>query len=247
MTRKGGGGSPQRIAAEIRKELRGILRLQADLRQPLDEFRADPDRPVGVPRFSVHLDRTWPKGVIGLRTGALTMKLPDERIQDQVLELAKAVWHLKDRLRQWAKATRSSEDVEAWAERSIDLRICADLANWKKHGRHQNVSRLDPQLDEVTFDTSRSGVLELQYDGATKKKTLLVSNTVPIPFHVDVLVKGGGTQGNAAEVIARAFGHWLPLVQRLGVLAGSDPESEALRRELFASRRATPGSGTAEH
>jgi hypothetical protein len=154
MTRKGGGRSPQRTAAEIRKELRGILRMQAELQQPLDEFWADPNRPVGVPRFYVRFDRSWPRGVIGLRIGVLKIKLPDERIQDHVLEFAKGVWHLKDRLHQWVKATGSGEDVEAWAEQSIDLRICADLANWKKHGRHQNISKLGLRKgDSVNYTT----------------------------------------------------------------------------------------------
>ena len=68
------------------------------------------------------------------RIGSKEVSLPDERIEDAVFSAAKAIWHLKDRLRKWCKLQRVKDEVEDYAKRCPDLLICADLANWKKHG-----------------------------------------------------------------------------------------------------------------
>ena len=124
-------------------------------------------------------------------------------------------------------------DVNAYAQRCPDLLICADLANWKKHGRSQNVSGCSPKLDAVHFDTSRSGVIEVFYDGASKEKELLVSNQVPIPWVIPVLVHDGLARlGDAVAIIAHAFEFWRSLVEQIGVLGGQDREATALRAEF---------------
>ena len=88
----------------------------------------------------------------------------------------------------------------------------------------------------VKFDTSKNGVVEFYYDGASKEKELLVTNPVPIPYVVEILLSNGtAALGDAVDIISQAFFGWLPLIQRLGVLAGSDRESEHLREILFPS------------
>jgi hypothetical protein len=60
---------------------------------------------------------------------------------------------------------------------------------------------------------------------------------VPIPYRVDVADGAGNVIGNAATIIRTGFDHWLPLIQRLGVLAGDGWEDSALRDVLFRGRR----------
>jgi hypothetical protein len=232
-SRKAKKGSSEQIAREMRSELRSIIRQFIDLRKPIQDFELDPDRPEAVPRFFVSFDRNRRRKITGLRIGSLTTRLPDERIEDATLSLAKSVWHLKDRLHRWIRATGADADVTAWTKGCRSLLICGDLANRKKHGGNDDNSGLDPRLTLIAFDTSKSGVLEMWYDGATKQHELLVSNPVPIPFRVEMAVKGDQVWADAVEVIHDGFRHWIPLIQKLGILDESDPESEVLRSTLY--------------
>jgi hypothetical protein len=142
--------------------------------------------------------------------------------------------HLKDRLNHYAKATKAGADSDAWANNDRNCQICGDIGNHKKHGHNQNHSGLSPQLvPEIVFDTSRSGLLEIYFDGATKHRELLVSNAVPIPYRVDIADGVGTVIGDAANIIRAGFDHWLPLIHQLGILAGAGRENAALRDILF--------------
>jgi hypothetical protein len=225
---------PDDIARDIRSELRSILRLRRDLYAPLRRFEpiADPDSGT---RYYVLFDTHPRKAIRGLKLGGLTqLRLPDERICDRVLEFAKAVWHLKDRLHRFAKTTGQLADLEGIADKSTALRVCADLANQKKHGRSENRSNLNPCLDLVVFDTSKNGSVELYYDGAMKDKEVIVANPNPIPYTVDVLINGDSTVlGDARQIIDNGLTDWLPVVQQLGLLSAADPETNALRTILI--------------
>src|SRR5438105_2875907 len=101
------------------------------------------------------------------------MTFPVESLTERVAHLAAAVWHLKDRLNHYAKATGSTADSTAWANGNRNTLICGDIGNHKKHGHNQNFSGLSPRLaGEVTFDTSRSGMIEYFCDGATNFQEL---------------------------------------------------------------------------
>jgi hypothetical protein len=179
-----------------------------------------------------------PKEIRGIQIKTNVLGLPDETIHDRVLEFAKTVWHLKDRLTQLADAIRQSIDLDAIAKQSTNLLVSADLANMKKHGRCENRSTLNPQLGPVKFDVSKSGPLELFYDGAMKCKELVVTHPVPIPFAVDVLVHDGASAlGDARDIIKLAFLDWLPIIQQLGVLSANEPEAAALHSILLAPDR----------
>ena|ERR1700722_14820024 len=229
------GAKSSNIAVGIRIELRSILRQTTDLRRPLTSFGQVDSRPEGQPRYYVMFDNNPRLVISGLRLGGLgQLSLPNERIIDSVYECAKSLWHLKDRLHQWAKATGSAVDIEAEAIKSHQLLVCADLANWKKHGVKQNRSGVSPSIELVTFDTHLSGGVELYTDGATKHQEVLVEKTVAIPYRVEVAGNNGANQlGNAIDIFERAFQDWLPTIRGMGVLAHSDPESEYLRRTLF--------------
>jgi hypothetical protein len=141
---------------------------------------------------------------------------------------------LKDRLNHYAKATGSAINADAWANGNYYLQICGDIGNLKKHGHNQNFSGANPKaVPEITFDTSRSGALEFYCDGATKQRELLVSDTSPIPYRVDVVDGAGNFLGSAADIIRTGFDHWLPVIWQLGILAGADREDENLRDVLF--------------
>lgn len=229
QTRTSANRTSHDIASDIRSELRSILRVRRDLYAPIQRFDALADAD-GSTRYYVLFDMHPRKAIQGLKLGGLKqLKLPDEPIHDHVLEFAKAVWHLKDRLRQFAKATNQYTDVNAIAGRSTNLLVAADLANRKKHGRNKNRSQLDPRLDLVAFDTSRSGPIEFYYEGAMKDKELIVTNPIPIPFTVDILVlDGNAVLGDARQIINDGLLDWLPIVQQLGILSTSDPETRAL-------------------
>jgi hypothetical protein len=233
-SRKTSKRSPEKIGGDIKTELRNILHNLCELLRPINRFYTSPDRPVGVPRHFVSFDTTPHREVTGLRTSILQMSFPVETISDRVALLAASVWHLKDRLNHYAKARRVAADSDAWANSDRNLQICGDIGNHKKHGHNQNHSGVNPLLvPEIVFDTSRSGLLEIYYDGATKHRELLVSNTIPIPYRVDVAEGAGSVIGDAAIIIRAGFDHWLPLIHQLGVLADTGREDAALRDVLF--------------
>jgi len=209
------------------------------LRQPLNMFQTVPVLADGSPRHYVVFDNKPHRKIRGLQTRAKAIKLPDEKIQDEVLNFAQSVWHLKDRLKQWAKLQKKKINIEALSKQSVHLQVCADLANQKKHGRMSNRSGLSPKLDEVSFDTSRSGMIELFYEGDCKEKELLVENTVPIPYSVDILINDGKESlGNAVEYICKAFDFWLPIIRELNILS-NDPESKKLIELLLNNKSLT--------
>src|SRR5258708_11370166 len=184
-SRKGGKHSPEKIGAEIKTELRNILHNLCEVLRPINRFWTSPDRPVGVPRYFVSFDTTPHREVTGLRTNILQMRFPVETISDRVALLAASVWHLKDRLNHYAKATGAAADSNIWANSHRNLQICGDIGNHKKHGNNQNFSGLNPRLvPEILFDTSCSGLLEIFQDAATKQQQLLVSSTGPIPHRI---------------------------------------------------------------
>jgi hypothetical protein len=233
-SRKAGKRSPERIRSEIKTELRNILHNLCELLRPINRFYTSPDRSVGVPRHFVCFDSAPHREVTGLRTNILQMSFPVETITDRVALLAASVWHLKDRLNHYAKATKAPANSDAWANSDRSLQICGDIGNHKKHGHNQNHSGVNPWLvPEIVFDTSRSGLLEFYYNGATKQRELLVSNPVPIPYRVDVADGAGTVIGDAATIIRAGFDHWLPLIHQLSVLAGAGQEDAALRDVLL--------------
>jgi len=225
------------LASEIRAELRSILRQFDELRRPISQFARYPNPAPGQPPFRVLFDNGPDRPITGLRTQINKLAVPDERILDAVLSLAKSIWHLKDRLSQWVRGNNLSEEVESHAKGCPDLLIAADLANRKKHGRSQNVSGQRPRLELVEFDTSQSGVVEFFYNGAMKEKELLVTNPKPLKFTVPVLTDGDTAPlGDAVEMLAHAFEHWKPLIRKIGALGDvKNPENRQLARRLLPS------------
>src|SRR4051794_15218340 len=114
-SRKRSKRSPERIGTEIKTELRNILHNLCELLRPINRFYTSLDRPVGVPRHFVCFDSTPHREVTGLRTNILQMSFPVETISDRVALLAASVWHLKDRLNHFVKATKAAADSDAWA------------------------------------------------------------------------------------------------------------------------------------
>ncbi len=234
--------SANEIADGIRKELRSILKMRLELCTPIDRFEPVVSAHDGESRHYVIFQSGRKPGFKGLLLGGLKVfTAPDERIHDAVLEFSKAVWHLKDRLIRFARIRGSSINFEEIAQQSNELLVASDLSNQKKHGGNDNRSGLDPYLSEVSFDTSNSGMVEIYYDGAIKEKGLIVSNPVPIPFSIDILANNGDQNlGDARIVLNSAFGHWLPTIRSLGVIAGDDPEERVLRESLFDEERRPP-------
>ena len=234
MSRRHSKISTEDIAREIRVELRGILRRYFELREPLRHFVRDPLIPLGGTCHYLMIGRGTPcRSHNPLKGSIKCVSVPDERIQHEVLEFAGTVWHLKDRLQRFARATKQAIDLEAHAKGKTDLLVCADLINAKKHSGSDNRSGFSPRLGNVEFDTSQSGVIELRYDGARKLSQIAVTIDMPIPYRVDIEGRDGiAVEEDAVRLIYRAFRVWLPLICDLGILNGDDPESIALRHDL---------------
>ena len=230
------------MTAEIHSELRGVLRLLHELRQPIGRFISLAIGPGRTQRHFVDFQEgTVPTDGERLKIRVKRLSLPDERIQGRFYALAQGIWHLKDRLKRWCRGTKAEVDVEAFSRRSSELLICADLANFKKHGRGRSRSGLDPRLTTIEFDTSKNGVIELHYDGATKEKELWVEHAVPIAFRAPIIgADDKVVVDDALPILLRAVDHWRLLIKRLGILDRDDPESAVLARLLFAA-----GAGSA--
>ena len=260
-TRSASPLSIEQVGYELRSEIRRILRKHAALSGPLQMFRRVDERTAGAPTYQVCFDimPPVPSGA-GLRIGVKELTQPDERIEDAVFDLARAVWHLKDWLKRWAKLRGTATSmVEDHAESSVELLIAADLINTKKHGGVHNRSGMYPYISLVSYDTSNSGVVEFWYRGDLKETTLLVTEPNPIPFRVPIWQGDGSWHrlddrqddgkriGDAAEVLMRGFVHWLPLMESLGVLDDYDrnPESSVLRVALAPLSKGTPSTAPA--
>lgn len=167
----------------------------------------------------------------GLRYGSLqTLIFPHEGILDAILSFAVSVWQFKDYLKSAAQSS-ARDKVEAFAEKSTELKIVADLANQKKHARvNKPRSGLSPKLgilrDDhlsvgvVSFDTSRSGMFEFAYNGKNRAHRIWVSNPLPIPFSTEIIVStpsGPASKGDAVTFIYAAFKQWERLVPTLGI------------------------------
>ncbi len=222
------------VLAEVRHDLRNLIRIRDDLRTPLERFEERPDRETG-PRFYITFDLRPRRAIKGLKLGGLkNLSLPDERISNDVLDFAASVWHLKDKLHRLSKPQRSGVNIESFAESHVCLLTCSDLANTKKHGANENRSCLNPHLGLVNFDLSRCGQIEFFYDGASKEKEVLVEHPRPIPFTVDLQIHDGSAcLGDAIEFVARGLKDWLPLLNKLHVLAPGDRETEYLCQSLL--------------
>jgi len=197
-------------------------------------FQEMPDRPAGHPTFRVAFDNFPPKTIHGLIHRTNTITMPDEHIIDNVLNFAQSIWHLKDRLDAWSKGTSRPFDAKKIYSQSLHLLVCSDLANSKKHGRSDDRSKLSPHLKpEIELDTSKSGLLELFYDGTRKEKELYVTNPSPILYKVKIFGKQKKIiADNAVAYLFEAFKLWIPAIKQLDVLQVGCPESEALIREI---------------
>ena len=143
--RTGNKADPNIIAKEIRSEIRRAIRKHNELSQPLRLFRPTEARPEGHPRYQVCFDLgpREPTGA-GLRYSCAEVARPDERLEDLVYDFARSVWHLHDRLHQWAKAKHlllsRPRRIMDHARNCKELLIAADLINRKKHGANENLS-----------------------------------------------------------------------------------------------------------
>lgn len=227
------------VLKEILQELRSIVRQREHLLRPINMFQTIESIPEDKPRHRVVFDTRPAKPIKGLMVGAKRIKLPDEKIIDDVLGYAKSVWHLKDRLGLWSTLRRSEFDIEEIINKSMELMVCSDLANRKKHGRSDNRSGFYPKLNvEVEFDTSKNGVLEFFYNGVLREKELLVTNRVPISYKVEILKENGNVLSNdAVEYISQAFNRVLPIVEHLEVLDQEISGGKELKLMLFCGGR----------
>lgn len=169
------------------------------------------------PRYYILFDLKPSRPINGLKHKSLNnFSLHDETIQGKVYELAKAVWHLKDRINQWHRFQSIKLDVNHTTNNCKELLICSDLANHKKHGRNPNKSGLNPYVGLVNFDLSNNGNTEIYYDGAAKQKEVLVEFNAPVPYTINLNKLDDDTIiDSATTVIMTGFKQWIPILNRI--------------------------------
>lgn len=215
------GGNPSaRQVEDLEQEIRSIKRQYHALKSPIADFeRLDP---LSEPQ--------------GLRVGGIPeIVFPHEGILDAVLNLAQSVWHFKDYLKD-AVPESQRRAIEVFVDQVDGLKVCADLANEKKHAtlkrrRSKRTPVLGvmvdnrPLLGVVAFDTSKNGMVEFAYDGKTKAYRFWVSTPLPFLFRTEIIVstqQGAESSGDAADFIFAAFKRWEDLMQSLGIKVRPD-------------------------
>lgn len=217
-----------KLADEIKKELRSIIRQWDTLRKPLQCSEKVRHLSDNSPHYRIE--------------GAQS----HEELVELILRFAGSVWQLKDRLKLWVKAKglelrdtttngrQIKTSIEETTGKSINLLLCADLYNLKKHGKLDRPrTEYSPILKGVSFDTSKSGVISIIHDvDGSKTGDILVTHPAPVPYRIEIL-SGDGTKsfGDALVVITRGFGYWIPVIRRLGVL-GDEFESKWIAKKL---------------
>jgi hypothetical protein len=216
----------QHLADAIKEELRSIIRQWDKLHKPLRCSEKVSPFSEGSPRYRIE--------------GAQSF----EELEELILRFAGSVWHLKDRLNQWVKIKELKEiaangeqkeiSIEQMAKESQNLLLCADLYNMKKHGKfgRNPKTTFSPILNGVSFDTTKSNVIGICYDGASKMGDILATNPELVPYRVEILSGDHKRRfGNAVVVITRGFGYWIPLLRQLGILR-DDLESKWIMENL---------------
>ena len=226
--------STENLASEIKEELRSIIRQWDKLHKPL-RCSEKVNVPEGSPCYRIEGAQSY------------------EELQELVLRFAGSVWQLKDRFKSWVTVKglklreaesngkqgktyigKEAKDViEKEAGKSLNLLLCADLTNTKKHGKlNRPRTKYLPILNGISLDTQRSGVIGIKYDGASKSGDIVAANPEPVPCRIEIL-SGDGKYcfGDAVVVITRGFGHWTPFIRQLGVL-GDDSESRWISDNL---------------
>lgn len=219
------------------RELRGVARLLIEVNSPITHF-VSVARPHGRPGLWVGFDTSPPFNIDGLRVRVKILDVPEDRTLARGYELAKAIWHLKDWIKTCAPLFgHAPQEVEAHAAALPEMLVCADLANFKKHGGPLKSPRCDwePRLGpEVVFDLSKSGLIEMYYDGARKRTALYVSESQPIPTYLPVLVNDGSAclRDDFGRIARNCVIHWNQLIQAWKLLDPQHPEALAISTDL---------------
>ena len=210
----------ENLANEIKVELRSIIRQWDKLHKPL-RCSEKVNIPEGSSYYRIEGAQSY------------------EEFHELLLCFAGSVWQLKDRFKLWVK-TKGSDgkqvqtSIEKMVEKSLNLLLCADLYNIKKHGKLKYPrTHYAPILNSISFNTSKSGVIGINYDGqASKTSDIVATNPEPVPYRVEIL-SGDGKYcfGNAVVVITRGFGHWIPFIIQSGILK-KDTESKWIADNL---------------
>ncbi len=219
--------STENLVSEIKKELRSIIRQWNKLHKPL-RCSEKVNVPEGAPCYRIEGAQSY------------------EELHELLLRFAGSVWQLKDRLKLLVKAKglelretvsngkQARTSIEKMVTKSPNLLLCADLYNTKKHGKLNHPrTNFSPILNGISFDTSKSGVIGINYDGqASRTGDIVATNPEPVSCRIEIL-SGDGKNcfGDAVVVITRGFGYWIPVIRQLGVL-GDEPESRWIADNL---------------
>lgn len=178
-----------------------------------------------------------------------------EELQEKIVEFAGQVWQLKDGLINWLKTQPNLEIVISIektnlkvvgkggqdAERTIEeaakintpLLLCADLFNTHKHYTDCNRSGYQPFLSGVKFDTSKSGVCGIIYDGPRRTGDITVSNPNPVKMRIEILSRNQPVNlGDAVVNVGRAFKYWIPIIRQMNLLSPNNREDQAILEDI---------------
>lgn len=205
----------EQLTAEIRAELRSIVRQWDELRQPFTRYTEIKGIPQGQPRWRLDQAKTH------------------EATHDDLYRFAGSVWQLKDRLKDWAKVagirfskpgphgTQIPTDIEGIAKESTPLLLCADLFNFKKHGELSSPrTPYRPIFSGLGWANPKGHEAQaLRIDGATKQHEFLYHEPVPRPWRCEIIsAKQDWNFGHAVVVIALAMQPWIHVLMQSDIL-----------------------------
>lgn len=197
--------SVEKIADEVKTDLRSIIRQFDKLRRP-------------------------PKAIPVEKYGGIMYRFEGfentEAARDEILTFVGTVYHVKESLHQYAKATNLTTlsaagqvvrlKIEDEAEKSIAWHVIGDIWNYKKHKASQNRSKLNPVL-HVWFKFEGTGQKAVYHNGATKDGDYLTSSPDGATRVADIH-SPQGLVGDAVDVTVLAFTHLIPLIRQMTFL-----------------------------
>lgn len=131
-----------------------------------------------------------------------------EEIEDDIANLFIWVWNLKDYLKEFAETIGTDpQEVENLINSDHNLQLCADVANWLKHGRlkssrsnsYARLGRLRFHAPHGTFSSITFRGTEIEIDVSKVKEILLL---------MPVLKMNGDEIADSFEVISMALSQW---------------------------------------
>lgn len=140
------------------------------------------------------------------------IKNPVDR-QDEIISLMVWVWSMRDYIKKKMIAIGYSEkeairEVEAVVQDTLELQICADIANSEKHSGLDRSSRsgLNPYIAETGFSAPMESLTKIVQDEVGF--VLDFARPEHVRYHTKIRSSEGELLGDAADIMSTALSKW---------------------------------------